>query len=270
MSTVEDILRNTICELVKNIKFIDDLNYLVRETSSIIAFRENEMSGYNSPVQEVYQADIESQYAKADTESQSPKKEIDVSSANSSVVSLKNENPTIAESKSWSAIVKANAPPSSVCSNSVSSTICTRDNEQLEDDEDDEHRVIKGITKGSEKLYIINEINNFIESMLNQDIALWKIQYYIYFSNKENDTTCSVSKEDAKHQEMAPKILEAYSQNKLLHFDDTHEFYEYIEYYFNKIVKKEGGKYVKNITAPIILKVKFLLQINKRISKQKY
>ncbi len=273
MNPLTEILRKTIIELVANINTIDDLNYLISQASGIIAFRENEMLGYNSPVQEVSEVEIDNQSPKGVIENQSPKVVIENQSPKEDIsvssVFSKDENPTITESKSWSAIVKANAPPSSVCSNSVSSTICSRDNEQ-QGDYDNEHKFIKGITKGSEKLYIIHGINDFIESMLEQGIEFWKIQYYIYFSNKENDTTCSVSKEDAKHQEMAPKILEAYTQNKLLNFDNTHNFYEFIEYYFNKIVKKKDGKYSKNITAPIVLKVKFLLQINRRIMKQKY
>ena len=264
MSTVEDILKKAVCDLVEKINNIEDLNYLINQASGIIAFRENEMLGYNNPVQEVHEVVIENQSPKSVVDNQSPKEDVSVSS-----VFSKDENPTITESKSWTAVVKKNAPPSSVCSNSVSSTICSRDNEQQEDN-DNEHKFIKGITKGSEKLYIIHGINDFIKSMLDQGIEFWKIQYYIYFSNKENDTTCSVSKEDAKHQEMAPKILEAYTQNKLLNFDNNHDFYEFIEYYFNKIVKNEDGKYIKNITAPIVLKVKFLLQINRRIMKQKY
>ena len=241
MSTVEDILKKAVCDLVEKINNIEDLNYLINQASGIIAFRENEMLGYNNPVQEVPEVVIDNQSPKSVVDNQSPKEDVSVSS-----VFSKDENPTITESKSWTAVVKKNAPPSSVCSNSVSSTICSRDNEQQEDN-DNEHKFIKGITKGSEKLYIIHGINEFIESMLNQGIEFWKIQYYIYFSNKENDTTCSVSKEDAKHQEMAPKILEAYTQNKLLNFDNTHDFYEFIEYYFNKIIKNEDGKYIKNI-----------------------
>ena len=73
--------------------------------------------------------------------------------------------------------------------------------------------------------------------MKEQGIPMWKIIYYIYISNKEFDNSASTSVDDAKNNAKSDEILAAYSTNKLLNFDEKHEFFPYMKYYFEKIIK---------------------------------
>jgi hypothetical protein len=91
-------------------------------------------------------------------------------------------------------------------------------------------------------------------------------------SNKNFDISASTSQEDARQNDKKDKILEDYSNNKLIEFDDEHPYYEYIEYYFNKTINTNGDTYTckkdKNGNPIVlILKKKFLLLINKFINK---
>ena len=159
----------------------------------------------------------------------------------------------------FSEILKRDLPISPVSPQSVTSTNSSRNSGQ--------QYSIEGISYENSKNQKVDDIHEFINSMKEQGIPMWKIIYYIYISNKEFDNSASTSVDDAKNNAKSDEILAAYSTNKLLNFDEKHEFFPYMKYYFEKIIKYEDGKYVKNITGNIFLKTRFLSQINSRIKK---
>jgi hypothetical protein len=207
--------------------------------------------------------------------------------------SLIMDSPTTVTAKpSFKEILKKDLPPSNVdtsytivSSNSVTSTNSSRDSEQhysIRGIADIDEEVIEKMKHNSEMNKNIEEIINknkkiynidtLIKSLLYARIPMWKIMFYFYISNKDFDISSSISAEDARQNDKKFQILEDYTKNKLINFDDTHPYYEYIEYYFDKTIDynrdndfysckkdKSGNPIV------LIFKNRFLKLINKYI-----
>jgi hypothetical protein len=251
MSAIDKILKKTIFELSENISNTGFLNHIICEMTNFI---ENEKF-------------YSTQQFQAEDLSNIPPQNIEENSANSSQVMVEEPQIKVDVSKAptFSEILKKDLPispissQSVVSSNSVTSTNSSRNSGQ--------QYFIEGISYENPKNQKVDDINEFMNSMLEQGIVMWRIIYYIYISNKEFDNSASTSVEDAENNIIAPKILAAYSSNQLLNFNEIHEFFPYMKYYFEKIIKYENGKYVKNITGNIFLKTRFLSQITSRIKK---
>ena len=270
MSSTEGILKQAISQLIQQIPDIEDLNHLLGESLNIISFYENEETlmkllliltekisntgGLNHLIS-VMTNIIEFRKNK--------KTEI--------VQDIENleQFPKLEEKKqSYKEAAGKGIPSSPSSSNSVMSTNSSHNNEQFDDT-----KYITGITKGNQNNYIITNINDFIYSMINIKIPMWKIMYYLYISNKEFDNSVSTSTEDAKNNQIADEILDAHSSNKLIKFDENHEYYSFIAYYFNKIIRYENNEYsikIKNKegnSIRLFFRTRFLIQINKLFKK---
>ena len=248
MSTIDKILKKTIFELCENISNTGFLNHIICEMTNFI---ENEQfystqQFQGQDVSASFPQNIEENSAQALVEE--PKIKVDV-----------NKAPTFSEILKRDLPISPISSQSVVSSNSVTSTNSSRNSEQ--------QYSIEGISYENPKNHKIDDIDEFINSMREQGILMWRIIYYIYISNKEFDNSASTSAQDAENNVKAPEILAAYSSNQLLNFNEIHEFFPYMKYYFEKIIKYEDGKYVKNITGNIFLKTRFLSQINSRIKK---
>ncbi len=236
-------LRKTISELSENISNPNFLNNIICQMTYFIE-NENfhqEQQFKKKGVSATFSQNIEENSDQALVEEHEIK--VDV-----------NKTPTFSE------ILKRDLPISPVSPQSVTSTNSSRNSGQ-------QQYSIEGISYENPKNHKIDDIDEFINSMRDQGILMWRIIYYIYISNKEFDNSASTSAEDAKNNVKAPEILDAYSSNQLLNFHENHDFFPYMKYYFEKIIKYEDGKYVKNITGNIFLKTRFLRQINSRITK---
>ena len=73
---------------------------------------------------------------------------------------------------------------------------------------------------------------------------------------------------------MKDEIFDAYSSNKLINFNEEHNYYEFMKYYFNKIIKlDEDSRYfvsktdIKGQPITLFLKKRFLRQINERLKQ---
>ena len=235
-------LRKTISELSENISNPNFLNNIIYQMTYFI---ENENFYQEQQFQE---KDVSATF------SQNIEENSDKSLGKEHEIKVDvNKAPTFSE------ILKRDLPISPVSPQSVTSTNSSRNSGQ--------QYSIEGISYENPKNHKIYDIDEFINSMRDQGILMWKIIYYIYISNKEFDNSASTSEEDAKNNVKAPEILNAYSSNKLLNFNETHEFFPYMKYYFEKIIKCEDEKYVKNITGNIFFKTRFLRQINNLITK---
>ena len=272
MSSIDDVLRETISKLSldTNLK-TEDFTYLIGEFARIIDYRKNQEFYYNNEsVNEVSGGSIINIFSEktieADKESpiieHGSKKTVETEKESTII-----ESPTtVTLKRSFKEILtqdgsQSNVDTSSsiVSSNSVTSTNSSRNSGQ--------QYSIEGISYENPKNQKVDNIHEFINSMLDQGILMWRIIYYIYISNKEFDNSASTSAQDAENNVKALEILAAYSSNQLLNFNEIHEFFPYMKYYFEKIIKYEDGKYVKNITGNIFLKTRFLSQINSRIKK---
>jgi len=258
MSTTNKILSKTIFELSENISNPNFLNNIICQMTYFIEnenfyqeqqFQEKGVKATFSQNIEENSTNIEKNSANsAQPKVEAPEIKVDVNKAPTYSEILKKDSP-----------ISPISPQSVVSSNSVTSTNSSRNSGQ--------QYSIEGISYENPKNHKIDDIDEFINSMREQGILMWRIIYYIYISNKEFDNSASVSVEDAENNIIAPKILAAYSSNQLLNFNETDEFFPYMKYYFEKIIKYEDGKYVKNITGNIFLKTRFLSQINSRIKK---
>jgi hypothetical protein len=126
---------------------------------------------------------------------------------------------------------------------------------------------IEEITTKNKKIY---NIDTLIKSLLDARIPMWKIMFYFYISNKDFDISSSISAEDARQNDKKFQILEDYTKNKLIDFDHTHPYYEYIEYYFDKTIDYDSNNDYYSCKKdksgnPIVLifKNRFLKLINK-------
>ena len=248
MSGIDKILKKTIFELSENISNTGFLNHIICEMTNFI---ENEQfystqQFQGQDVSASFPQNIEENSAQPKVEE--PEIKVDVNKAPTYSEILKKDSP-----------ISPISPQSVVSSNSVTSTNSSRNSGQ--------QYSIEGISYENPKNQKVDDINEFINSMLDQGILMWRIIYYIYISNKEFDNSASTSPQDAENNVKALEILAAYSSNQLLNFNEIHEFFPYMKYYFEKIIKYEDGKYVKNITGNIFLKTRFLSQINSRIKK---
>ena len=248
MSGIDKILKKTIFELSENISNTGFLNHIICEMTNFI---ENEQfystqQFQGQDVSASFPQNIEENSAQPKVEE--PEIKVDVNKAPTDSEILKKDSP-----------ISPISPQSVVSSNSVTSTNSSRNSGQ--------QYSIEGISYENPKNQKVDDINEFINSMLDQGILMWRIIYYIYISNKEFDNSASTSPQDAENNVKALEILAAYSSNQLLNFNEIHEFFPYMKYYFEKIIKYEDGKYVKNITGNIFLKTRFLSQINSRIKK---
>jgi hypothetical protein len=269
MTSIDDVLRETISKLSldANLK-TEDFTYLIGEFARIIEYRKNQEFYYNNqPMNEVNgcvsntssENTIESGFEKADES----KKESVIIETSPEKTSQNNEEPSTTESPttvtakpSFKEILKKDGSNSNidtssnvVSSNSVTSTNSSRNSGQqhsiagigIFDEEIIEkmkhnpemNKNIEEITIKNKKIY---NIDTLIKSLLDAGIPMWKIMFYFYISNKEFDISASSSIEDARQNDKKFQILEDYSKNKLINFDDTHPFYEYIEYYFDKTI----------------------------------
>ena len=292
----EQILEETLFKLIKQEELnSSDLNYLLGEVIRLIEFRKNEKL-YNEQFNQ--NTDVNPQYfegngnqvsVEASVEEKSvvnsqtiEKSSVDNSESKKALVEIPSVN-----TKTFKDVLSKNLSPSDsiVSSNSVTSTNSSHNSEQK--------YFIRGINEANEAMIetmkqnpqfkdkiddiiktnkIITNPNDFINSMLDYGIPMWKIMYYFYMSNKNFDISASTSQEDARQNDKKDKILEDYSNNKLIEFDDEHPYYEYIEYYFNKTIDTKGDTYTckkdKNGNPIVlILKKKFLLLINRFINK---
>jgi len=266
--TMNKVLIGTISNLCldSNIK-TEDLTYLIGELTRIIEFRANEELYYNNqPVnEEIISVSV------VPEEERTEKK----------IVPIMESPTTVTVKPSFCQILKKDILPSNivssniVSSNSVTSTNSSRNSESK--------TLIRGIGEGNnednesinhmfEKNKIIINIDDFINSMDDKGFPMWKIIYYLYISNKEMDNSGSSSSEDAIHNGMTKKIFEDYTSNKLINFNEKDSYYEFMEYYFNKIIKFDG-KYVVSKTdikgepITLFLKKRFLRQINERLKQ---
>lgn len=273
MSSTEEILKQAISQLIQQIPDIEDLNHLLGESLNIILFYENEETlmkllliltekisntgGLNHLIS-VMTNIIEFR----------KNKKTNVVEPQPDVENLE-DFPKLEEKKqSYKEAVGKGIPSSPSSSNSVMSTNSSHNNEQSDDS-----KYIRGIAKGNQHNYIISNINDFIKSMIEIKIPMWKIMYYLYISNKEFDNSVSTSVEDAKNNQIAHEILDAHSSNKLIKFDENHEYYSFIVYYFNKIIGYENNEYsikIKNKegnSIRLFFRTRFLIQINKLFKK---
>jgi hypothetical protein len=298
----EQILEETLFKLIKQEELnSSDLNYLLGEVIRLIEFRKNEKL-YNEQFNQ--NIDVNPQYfegnsnevsveasAQATVEQKSVvnPQSIDASSVdNSDSKKALVEIPSV-NTKTFKDVLSKNLSPSDsiVSSNSVTSTNSSHNSEQK--------YFIRGINEANEAMIetmkqhskfnvsiddiiktnkIITNPNDFINSMLDYGIPMWKIMYYFYMSNKNFDISASTSQEDARQNDKKDQILEDYSNNKLIDFDIKHPYYKYIEYYFNKTIDTNGDTYTckkdKNGNPIVlILKKRFLLLINKFIKSGK-
>jgi len=254
MSGIDKILKKTIFELSENISNTGFLNHIICEMTNFIEnenfYREQQFQ--EEGVSPSFPQNIEENSANSSNSDQAlveePQIKVDV-----------NKAPTFSEILKKDLPISPISTQSVVSSNSVTSTNSSRNSGQ--------QYFIEGISYENPKNQKVDDIDEFMNSMLEQGIVMWRIIYYIYISNKEFDNSASVSVEDAENNIIAPKILAAYSSNQLLNFNETDEFFPYMKYYFEKIIKYEDGKYVKNITGNIFLKTRFLSQIKICIKK---
>lgn len=265
MTSIDDVLRETISKLSldTNLK-TEDFTYLIGEFARIIEYRKNQEFYYNNQqMNEVSNTfsdnTTEPGFEKADEN----KKESAIIETSPEKTSQNNEEPSTTESPttvtakpSFKEILKKDGSNSNidtssnvVSSNSVTSTNSSRNSGQqhsiagigIFDEEIIEkmkhnpemNKNIEEITIKNKKIY---NIDTLIKSLLDAGIPMWKIMFYFYISNKEFDISSSTSSEDARQNDKKFQILEDYSKNKLINFDDTHPFYEYIEYYFDKTI----------------------------------
>ena len=239
MSAIGNILRNTISELLKNISDNGFLNHIICEMTNFI---ENEKFYSTQKFQEQYVSasfnqNIEENSAQPKVEE--PEIKVDVNKAPTYSEILKKDSP-----------ISPISSQSVVSSNSVTSTNSSRNSGQqysiggivLFEEEIIEkmkhnpemNKNIDEITIKNKKIY---NIDTLIKSLLDAGIPMWKIMFYFYISNKEYDISASSSSEDARQNDKKFQILEDYSKNKLINFDDNHPFYEYIKYYFDKTIE---------------------------------
>ena len=292
----EKILQDTLFKLIEQEELnSSDLNYLLGEVIRLIEFRKNEKLYNEQFIQntDVNPQNIEGNSNEASVEASVEEKSVvnsqtiekssvDNSESKKALVEIPSVN-----TKTFKDVLSKNLSPSDsiVSSNSVTSTNSSHNSEQK--------YFIRGINEANEAMIetmkqipqfkdkiddiiktnkIITNPNDFINSMLDYGIPMWKIMYYFYMSNKNFDISASTSQEDARQNDKKDKILEDYSNNKLIEFDDEHPYYEYIEYYFNKTIDTKGDTYTckkdKNGNPIVlILKKKFLLLINRFINR---
>ena len=254
MSSVDDVLRETISKLSLDVNLkTEDFTYLISEFARIIEYRKNQDLYYNNQ-----SVNDESPEKTIETEKESPIiehcSEKTVEDENESLIM---DSPTTVTGKpSFKEILKKDLPPSNidtsstiVSSNSVTSTNSSHNSEQqvfirgiANIDEEiiekmknnsEMNKNIKEITTKNKKIY---NIDTLIKSLLYAGIPMWKIMFYFYISNKQFDISASTSSKDALQNDKMFQILEDYSKNKLIDFNDTHPYYEYIEYYFDKTI----------------------------------
>jgi hypothetical protein len=280
MSAIHEILADTISKLSQNITNTQFLNHIICEMTTFIEnekfyqlqqYQEEEVVSTNIP------QNIEEKSANVSTQAviEEPQKKVDVI-----------KTPTFSD------VLRKDLPPSPistqsvVSSNSVTSTNSSRDSEQQYfingiNDASDETR--ENMAKNSEmrdnidgivsKNKIINNTDNFINSMLDCEIPMWKVMFYFYMSNKQYDISASTSKEDSRQNDKKIDILEDYSNNLLINYDESHPYHEYIEYYFNKTIEYNNGKYIckkdkEGHPIVLIFKNRFLKLINNFIKRK--
>jgi hypothetical protein len=271
-----EVLKQTFCKLIKDVSGTGDLNHLLTETTKIIEYRRNEELFLKQEL--VDSNNSTSQYVNENNNQVDETKleEIDV------------DRPISSNKPSFSEILKKDLPPSTIVSSiSVTSTNSSRNSEQQHsirgitffDDETIEKmthnpEMNKNIEKITSKNKKIINIDILIKSLLDCGVPMWRIMFYFYISNKEFDISASTSSEDARQNDEKFQILEDYSNNKLIDFNDTHYYYQYIEYYFDKTIayNSENDYYTckKDKSGnPIVLifKNKFVKLINNFIKK---
>jgi len=273
MSSTEGILKQAISQLIQQIPDIEDLNHLLGESLNIISFSENEeilKGSLSNLIEKISNTGGLNHLISVMTNiiEFRKNKKTKVVEPQPDVENLE-DFPKLQEKKqSYKEAAGKGIPSSPSSSNSVMSTNSSHNNEQSDDT-----KYITGITKGNQNNYIITNINDFIYSMINIKIPMWKIMYYLYISNKEFDNSGSTSTEDANNNQIAYEILDAHSSNKLIKFDENHEYYSFIVYYFNKIIKCENKEYsikIKNKegnSIRLFFRTRFLIQINKLFKK---
>ena len=254
MSSIDDVLRETISKLSLDVNLkTEDFTYLIGEFARIIEYRKNQDLYYNNQ-----SVNNESPQKTIETEKESPIIEhCSEKTVEDEKESLIMDSPTtVTEKPSFKEILKKDLPPSNVdtsstivSSNSVTSTNSSHNSEQqvfirgiANIDEEiiekmknnsEMNKNIKEITTKNKKIY---NIDTLIKSLLYAGIPMWKIMFYFYISNKQFDISASTSSKDALQNNKMVQILEDYSKNKLIDFNDTHPYYEYIEYYFDKTI----------------------------------
>jgi hypothetical protein len=305
MTSINAVLNETISKLCldPNIK-TEDLTYLISECARIIEYRKNEEFYYNNqPVNEVSTSVSTSASTVDEEKTVKIEEEFPIM-----------ESPTTVNVKpSFKEILKKDLPPSNVdtssaivSSNSVTSTNSSRNSEQqyfitgidrFYDEESislmekNSQMINAGVKNGVEdgikfiisKNKLITNLDDFIKSLLNNDVPLWKIKFYLYISNKEYDLTSSTSVEDAEHNVKAIEIFNDYSIPNGMkdYFEGTvidkltgaetyvyikdHKYNKYIDYYFNKTIEYNKGVYTcKKDTIVLIFRNRFLHLINKK------
>lgn len=239
MSSIDKILKNTIFELSENILDTSFLNHIICEMTNFI---ENEKFYSTQKFQEQYVSasfnqNIEENSAQPKVEE--PEIKVDVNKAPTYSEILKKDSP-----------ISPISSQSIVSSNSVTSTNSSRNSGQqysiggivlFEEEIIEKMKHNPEMNKNIDKITIKNKkiynIDTLIKSLLDAGIPMWKIMFYFYISNKEYDISASSSREDARQNDKKFQILEDYSKNKLINFDDNHPFYEYIKYYFDKTIE---------------------------------
>jgi len=287
MSSIDKVLRETISKLSLDINIkTEDLTYLISEFAKIIEFRTNEVL-YHSNQQ--FQAENEV--------STNILQNIEEKSDNVTMQAVVAEEPqkkvdVVIKTLTFSDVLRKDLPispistQSVVSSNSVTSTNSSRDSEQQYfingiNDASDETR--ENMAKNVEmrdnidgiisKNKIISNPDNFINSMLDCEIPMWKVMFYFYMSNKQYDISASTSKEDARQNDKKIDILQDYSNNLLINYDESHPYHEYIEYYFNKTIEYNNSKYIckkdkEGHPIVLIFKNRFLKLINNFIKRK--
>jgi hypothetical protein len=274
-----EVLKEAFFKLIKDVSGTGDLNHLLTETTKIIEYRREEelflkqqLIDSNNPT---------SQYVNENNNEVGETK-VEVIDVDSKEESTFNNKPSFSE------MLKRDLPPSTIVSSiSVTSTNSSRNSGQqhsirgitIFDDETIEKmsnnpEMNKNIEKITSKNKKIINIDILIKSLLDCGVPMWRIMFYFYISNKEFDISASTSSEDARQNDKKFQILEDYSNNNLINFNDTDYYYQYIEYYFDKTIayNSENDYYIckKDKSGnPIVLifKNKFVKLINNFIKK---
>lgn len=284
MSSIDTVLRETISKLSLDINIkTEDLTYLIGEFARIIEFRTNEVLYHNT---QQFQAEAVSTNIPQNIEENSAIVEQAIVEEPQKKVDVVIKTPTFSDVLRKDLPISPISTQSVVSSNSVTSTNSSRDSEQQYfingiNDSNDETR--ENMEKNAEmrdnidgivsKNKIISNPDNFINSMLDCEIPMWKVMFYFYMSNKQYDISASTSKEDARQNDKKIDILQDYSNNLLINYDEAHPYHEYIEYYFNKTIEYNNGKYIckkdkEGHPIVLIFKNRFLKLINNFIKRK--
>jgi hypothetical protein len=254
MSSIDDVLRETISKLSFDINIkTEDFTYLKGEFVRIIEYRKNEESYYNNlHVNEVSGGSISNTFSEKTVEAEKDSPIIETVENKKELSSI--ESPTTVTAKpSFKEILKRDGSHSNIdtsstngSSNSVTSTNSSRNSEQqyfvkgidavydertIELMENNREMVDDNIDEIIAKNKLITNHDEFIKSLLNIGIPMWKIKFFFYMSNKKYDLTASISTEDVN----GPEILHAYHPNQLIDFNDkdgriveNHKYYKWV------------------------------------------